>query len=201
MCPEHQVGWLCICNPCKDQWRSCGAALTPQVMGEGFRDRSHGATMPGVSEDGSELCKSSSFCGDSDDSVSSSSSSSSNVVDDATSSASSGALRLDSQGPLFELSSLMAQLPINVGVCRRGLSRYFQGKSQSFTSLSDVRCIEDLAKEETPYRKRVKTWRRPCFTPGPRRKSLAKKASRGPCASSLARSSSSNLLRSGKPPT
>ncbi|KAJ8479633.1 hypothetical protein OPV22_023360 [Ensete ventricosum] len=145
-------------------------------MGEGFRDRSHGATMPGVSEDGSELCKSSSFCGDSDDSVSSSSSSSSssNVVDDATSSASSGALRLDSQGPLFELSSLMAQLPI-----KRGLSRYFQGKSQSFTSLSDVRCIEDLAKEETPYRKRVKTWRRPCFTPGPRRKSLAKKASRG----------------------
>ncbi|RWW69841.1 hypothetical protein BHE74_00022524 [Ensete ventricosum] len=136
MCPEHQVGWLCICNPCKDQWRSCGAALTPQVMGEGFRDRSHGATMPG-----------------------------------------------------------------SVGVCRRGLSRYFQGKSQSFTSLSDVRFIEDLAKEETPYRKRVKTWRRPCFTPGPRRKSLAKKASRGPCASSLARSSSSNLLRSGKPPT
>ncbi|RRT71457.1 hypothetical protein B296_00035533 [Ensete ventricosum] len=190
MCPEHQVGWLCICNPCKDQWRSCGAALTPQVMGEGFRDRSHGATMPGVSEDGRELCKSSSFCGDSDDSVSSSSSSS-NVVDDATSSESSGALRLDSQGPLFELSSLMAQLPI----------KYFQGKSQSFTSLSDVRCIEDLAKEETPYRKRVKTWRRPCFTPGPRRKSLAKKASRGPCASSLARSSRSNLLRSGKPPT
>ncbi|XP_064987309.1 protein OXIDATIVE STRESS 3-like [Musa acuminata AAA Group] len=179
---------------------SGGAAFTPEVMDEGLRDRSHGATLPRVSDDGNDLCESSSFCGDSDDSVSS------NAVDDATSSASSGALRLDSQGPLFELSSLMTQLPI-----KRGLSRYFQGKSQSFTSLSDVRCIEDLAKKETPYGKRMKTCRsyaagldaaqRSCFTPGPRRKALAKKASRGPCASLLARSSSSNLLRSRKPPT
>ncbi|CAD5186038.1 unnamed protein product [Musa acuminata subsp. malaccensis] len=183
---------------------SGGAAFTPEVMDKGLRDRSHGATLPRVSEDGNDLCESSSFCGDSDDSVSSSSSS--NAVDDATSSASSGALRLDSQGPLFELSSLMTQLPI-----KRGLSRYFQGKSQSFTSLSDVRCIEDLAKKETPCGKRMKTCRsyaagldaaqRPCFTPGPRRKALAKKGSRGPCASLLARSSSSNLLRSRKPPT
>lgn len=98
-----------------------------------------------------------------------------------------------------------------VCVCRRGLSSYFQGKSQSFTSLSDVRCLEDLAKKETTYGKRMKTCRsyaagldvaqRPCFTPGPRRKALAKKASRGPCASLLARSSSSNLLRCRKPPT
>ncbi|CAL9100935.1 unnamed protein product [Musa textilis] len=185
---------------------SCGAAFfSPEVMDEGLRDRSRGATLPRVSEDGNDLFESSSFCGDSDDSVSSSSSSS-NAVDDTTSSASSGALRLDSQGPLFELSSLVAQLPI-----KRGLSRYFQGKSQSFTSLSDVRCIEDLAKKETPYGKRMKTCRsyaagldaaqRPCFTPGPRRKSLAKKTSRGPCASLLARSSSSNLLRCRKPPT
>ncbi|URE45808.1 mitochondrial-processing peptidase subunit [Musa troglodytarum] len=174
---------------------SCGAAFfSPEVMDEGLRDRSRGATLPRVSEDGNDLSESSSFCGDSDDSVSSSSSSS-NAVEDTTSSASSGALRLDSQGPLFELSSLVAQLPI-----KRGLSRYFQGKSQSFTSLSDVRCIEDLAKKETPYGKRMKTCRsyaagldaaqRPCFTPGPRRKSLAKKTSRGPCASLLARSSS-----------
>ncbi|CAL9059279.1 unnamed protein product [Musa banksii] len=179
---------------------SGGAAFTPEVMDEGLRDRSHGATLPRVSEDGNDLCESSSFCGDSDDSVSSSSS---NAVDDATSSASSSALRLDSQGPLFELPSLMTQLPI-----KRGLSRYFQGKSQSFTSLSDVRCIEDLAKKETPCGKRMKTCRsyaagldaaqRPCFSPGPRRKALAKKASRGPCASLLARSSSSNLI---KPPT
>ncbi|XP_065025676.1 protein OXIDATIVE STRESS 3-like [Musa acuminata AAA Group] len=179
---------------------SGGAAFTPEVMDEGLRDRSHGATLPRVSDDGNDLCESSSFCGDSDDSVSS------NAVDDATSSASSGALRLDSQGPPFELSSLMTQLPI-----KRGLSRYFQGKSQSFTSLYDVRCIEDLAKKETPYGKRMKTCRsyaagldaaqKPCFTPRPRRKALAKKASRGPCASLLARSSSSNPLRSRKPPT
>lgn len=39
-------------------------------------------------------------------------------------------------------------------VCRRGLSRFFQGKSQSFTSLSKVGSIEDLAKKENPYNRR-----------------------------------------------
>lgn len=38
--------------------------------------------------------------------------------------------------------------------CRRGLSRFYDGKSQSFTSLASVRSIEDLAKEENPKRKR-----------------------------------------------
>ncbi|KAJ7958841.1 Oxidative stress 3 [Quillaja saponaria] len=38
--------------------------------------------------------------------------------------------------------------------CRKGLSMYYQGKSRTFTTLSDVRCIEDLAKREIPYRKR-----------------------------------------------
>lgn len=41
-------------------------------------------------------------------------------------------------------------------MCRRGLSKYFQGKSQSFTSLSKVRSIEDLAKKENPYNNRRK---------------------------------------------
>lgn len=42
--------------------------------------------------------------------------------------------------------------------CRRGLSRWFQGKSQSFTLLADARCVEDLAKKEAPnFRKRRKT--------------------------------------------
>lgn len=40
---------------------------------------------------------------------------------------------------------------------RRGLSRYFQGKSQSYTSLSSVRCLEDLAKPENPNHKRLKS--------------------------------------------
>ncbi|KAH7565332.1 hypothetical protein JRO89_XS09G0189500 [Xanthoceras sorbifolium] len=55
-------------------------------------------------------------------------------------------------GPLYQLSELMAQLPI-----KRGLSRYYQGKSQSFTSLSRVMSTEDLAKKEsstTPHRKK-----------------------------------------------
>lgn len=31
---------------------------------------------------------------------------------------------------------------------RRGLSKHFQGKSQSFTSLANVKCLEDLVKPE-----------------------------------------------------
>lgn len=42
---------------------------------------------------------------------------------------------------------------------RRGLSRYYQGRSQTFTSLSDVKCLEDLAKPERPQRKKMKSCR------------------------------------------
>jgi len=46
----------------------------------------------------------------------------------------------------------MAQLPI-----KRGLSKFYQGKSQSFTCLSRVKSIEDLPKKEAnPYRTRRK---------------------------------------------
>lgn len=41
-------------------------------------------------------------------------------------------------------------------MCRRGLSNFFHGKSQSFTSLASVKSLEDLAKKENPDRKRVK---------------------------------------------
>lgn len=41
-------------------------------------------------------------------------------------------------------------------ICRRGLSKFYEGKSQSFTSLASVRSIEDLAKEESPNQKRLK---------------------------------------------
>ncbi|KAK8503089.1 hypothetical protein V6N13_025849 [Hibiscus sabdariffa] len=64
--------------------------------------------------------------------------SSSDLVDDASSASSSSS----SNGPLYELSDLMAQLPI-----RRGLSKHYQGKSQSFTSLARVMSIEDLPKK------------------------------------------------------
>ncbi|CAA2999626.1 Hypothetical predicted protein [Olea europaea subsp. europaea] len=54
-------------------------------------------------------------------------------------------------GPLQDMSSLLQQLPI-----KRGLSEHYNGKSQSFTSLSNVRCLEDLAKPENPYNKNKK---------------------------------------------
>jgi hypothetical protein len=42
------------------------------------------------------------------------------------------------------------------GVCRRGLSKFFDGKSQSFASLAAVGGLEDLPK---PPAKRLKTSR------------------------------------------
>ncbi|KAM1412488.1 hypothetical protein ACFXTO_025208 [Malus domestica] len=80
-----------------------------------------------------------------------SSTSSSDLVDDASSSSmsSSCSSSLHSHGSLFDLSDLMAQLPI-----KRGLSKYFEGKCQSFTSLSKAKSIEDLAKKESPYKQR-----------------------------------------------
>ncbi|KAK1554826.1 hypothetical protein Q3G72_017886 [Acer saccharum] len=89
-------------------------------------------------------------------SLSTSISSSSNLIDEdddassSSTSSSSSSSSSKSNGPLYELSELMSQLPI-----KRGLSNYFQGKSQSFTCLSRVMSIEDLAKKETPYRKKM----------------------------------------------
>lgn len=42
---------------------------------------------------------------------------------------------------------------------RRGLSKYYQGKAQSFTSLANVSSLEDLAKPEKPYNKKLKSCR------------------------------------------
>ncbi|KAL5984639.1 hypothetical protein ACLOJK_041259 [Asimina triloba] len=58
----------------------------------------------------------------------------------------------DSGGSLYQMSSLMEQLPF-----KRGLSKHFQGKSQSFTSLANARCLEDLVKPENPYNKKLKS--------------------------------------------
>ncbi|KAF7144363.1 hypothetical protein RHSIM_Rhsim05G0041800 [Rhododendron simsii] len=99
--------------------------------------------------DSTELCDSdsidqSSFEG-SNDSVASSPSS--EMMEDATSSTSSSSTSYD--GPLSELSELMAQLPI-----KRGLSKFYQGKSQTFASLESVKSLEDLAKRGRPKRRR-----------------------------------------------
>ncbi|KAI3714695.1 hypothetical protein L6452_21654 [Arctium lappa] len=69
--------------------------------------------------------------------------SSSKMVDDdvSSSSSSSSSLVLSHDGPLYELSELMAQLPI-----KRGLSKYYQGKSESFGSLANLKSFQDLGK-------------------------------------------------------
>ncbi|GKV11811.1 hypothetical protein SLEP1_g23031 [Rubroshorea leprosula] len=84
---------------------------------------------------------------DSENSISSALSSS-DLVEDASSTACSSSSS-SSNGPLYELSELMAQLPI-----KRGLSKYYEGKCQSFTSLASVKSVEDLVKKgNNPYNK------------------------------------------------
>lgn len=53
------------------------------------------------------------------------------------------------KGPLDTLSLLENSLPI-----KRGISKFFTGKSRSFTSLSDAISIKDLSKPDNPYNKR-----------------------------------------------
>jgi len=65
---------------------------------------------------------------------------------------------------------------------RTGLSKYYQGRSESFTSLADVICVEDLAKKTTPYIRRPKASRRHAATLGVKNrlsKTVAKKEPRG----------------------
>ncbi|CAO2813371.1 unnamed protein product [Amaranthus hypochondriacus] len=99
-------------------------------------------------EDISESSLSSSI----EDSSNSKELSSSDLDDDASSSSSSSPRA--SNGPLFELSQLMDQLPI-----KKGLSKHYKGKSQSFTTLAKVTSLEDLAKKESPYQRRLKACR------------------------------------------
>lgn len=65
--------------------------------------------------------------------------------DDASSSSA------NSSGSLYDLADLIPQLPI-----KKGLSKFYQGKSQSYTSLSRVKSIEDLPKKESPYNNKRK---------------------------------------------
>ncbi|XP_022751721.1 uncharacterized protein LOC111300351 [Durio zibethinus] len=74
--------------------------------------------------------------------------SSSDLVEDASSATLSS---LSPNGPLYDQSEIMTQLPI-----KRGLSKHYQGKSQSFTSLASVRSIEDLPKKVIPLYNRAK---------------------------------------------
>ncbi|KAL8494138.1 hypothetical protein ACS0TY_025068 [Phlomoides rotata] len=78
------------------------------------------------------------------------SSSSSSTDDDASSSFNSYP---PSGGPLYDLADLIAQLPI-----KRGLSKFYNGKSQTFASLSNLNGDEDLGKKEmSGIRQRMKS--------------------------------------------
>jgi len=90
---------------------------------EGDDDEDYTSSFDGLSRSGSSL--------DSGDDASSSSSSTSS---------------LKSNGALYDLSELMSNLPI-----KRGLSKFYQGKSQSFSSLARVTSLEDLAKKSNNY--------------------------------------------------
>ncbi|XP_055831307.1 protein OXIDATIVE STRESS 3-like [Solanum dulcamara] len=69
---------------------------------------------------------------------------------ETTDDASSPASRNSSDGALSDLSTLMAQLPI-----KRGLSEYYDGKSESFTCLARVTSVEDLPKKESRYTRKM----------------------------------------------
>ncbi|KAG8067946.1 hypothetical protein GUJ93_ZPchr0005g15648 [Zizania palustris] len=59
--------------------------------------------------------------------------------------------RFNSDG-IYDLSPVTAQLP-----AKKGLSRYYEGKSQSFACMSEVRCLEDLRKKEKPYQHKIES--------------------------------------------
>ncbi|KAL6602849.1 hypothetical protein ACP70R_043210 [Stipagrostis hirtigluma subsp. patula] len=103
-------------------------------------------------------------------------------------------------GPLYELSMMLDHLP----ALRTGLSKYYQGRSQSFTSLADVSCVEDLAKKTTPYIRRKKASRGCAATLGAKNRlsrMIAKRSPRGSPDRPMSRVRSTGLSRSsGKPP-
>ncbi|PIA64073.1 hypothetical protein AQUCO_00201399v1 [Aquilegia coerulea] len=144
--------------------------------------------------------------------VSNASSNSSDFMEDATSSPSLSSSSSSDHtngttcdGPLYEMASLMQQLPL-----KRGLSKHFQGKSQSFTSLSNVRCLEDLAKPDhnPSYKKKLKSCKsyagglsetNKVSHPKTCSKTISKKASRGSW-SSLSIAKRNNSFSGNKPP-
>ncbi|KAK6911990.1 hypothetical protein RJ641_024083 [Dillenia turbinata] len=106
-----------------------------------------------------------------------------------------------SDDPQFDLSDLMDQLPI-----KRGLSKFYKGKSQSFTSLSKVSSIEDLAKKENPYNRRMKACKSYGYGLNTHRlhtpkASISKKSSRGLISSSSFISRKNSFLGSCRPPS
>ncbi|XP_017699296.2 uncharacterized protein LOC103711213 [Phoenix dactylifera] len=162
-------------------------------MGEDLNQMFHG--MRPCDQDDDELRESSSFFGHSDDEDFGEDAASSPNSPPPLDKTTSLPPRFDANESLYDLSSLTAHLPI-----KRGLSKYYQGKSQSFTSLSDVRCLEDLPKKETPLRRKMKSCRsyaggldgspKSNQAPPTSSKTISKKAARGYWASSISSSGS-----------
>ncbi|XP_055827773.1 protein OXIDATIVE STRESS 3-like [Solanum dulcamara] len=121
------------------------------MIDEGHELDHHGEICDNMSHSSSSSISSSIGEGSSNISNGSCCSSSLDTTDDASSSPSSCS-PISDDGALYDLSSLMSQLPI-----KRGLSKFYQGKSQSFTSLSRVTSLEDLAKKESPFRRKMKS--------------------------------------------
>ncbi|KAM3332230.1 hypothetical protein ACQJBY_027814 [Aegilops geniculata] len=105
--------------------------------------------------------------------------------------------RLNSDS-VYDLSSMKAELSAKKG----GLSKYYDGKSQSFACMSEVRCLEDLPKK-SPYKK-IKSCRsnidldgnqKTCPLPAPNNNGIAKQSSASSCANlMMARTGSANML-------
>ncbi|XP_038890684.1 uncharacterized protein LOC120080185 [Benincasa hispida] len=103
-----------------------------------------------------------------------------------------------SDGPLYELSELMANLPI-----KRGLSKFYNGKSQSFTSLASVKSLEDLAKRvnnNISQRKKMKSCKsygggldaqKPYYSPKPL---ISKRVSKGSLLSPISKRNNIRLF-------
>ncbi|CAN6216572.1 unnamed protein product [Urochloa humidicola] len=131
---------------CGGGWVSAAAGTT--VMSSGSSASSFFSSTSSLTdedEDGDGVT--SSFRPDRDVSSSSLSSLTSSGSDQTTTQMGGAAA-----GPLYALSTMLEDLP----ALRTGLSKYYHGRSQSFTSLADVSCVEDLAKKTTPYIRRKK---------------------------------------------
>lgn len=120
----------------------------------------------------------------------------------SSSSSSSSSADQSATQPLNDMSSLFQQLPI-----KRGLSKYYQGKAQSFTSLAKVSSLEDLVKPENPYNKKLKACR--SYGRGMGETQIAKctpstisrqGSQSGSCSSLSAKGGSTNIIMGTRPP-
>ncbi|AQK87802.1 uncharacterized protein LOC100383996 [Zea mays] len=61
-------------------------------------------------------------------------------------------LRRMNSDSIYDMASMVSQLP-----AKKGLSRHYEGKAQSFACMSEVRCLDDLRKKDSPYKQKVKS--------------------------------------------